>query len=256
MHLDAREAAMARKVAAGNWKMNGVQADLAEIDALAATVGGAACDVVICPPATLIAPMVARAGGKIMVGGQTCHGAAKGAHTGDISAPMLADAGASHVILGHSERRADHFETSEEVAGQAQAALAAGLTAIICVGETEAERDAGVTLNVVSTQLEGSIPEGADAARLIVAYEPVWAIGTGRTPTPEQIAEVHAHMRAELAQVFATKAHDIPLLYGGSVKPDNAAAIFALADVDGALVGGASLKAADFSAIVAALPAA
>lgn len=244
---------MARKLAAGNWKMNGLVADLAEIDALTEAAAEATCEVLICPPATLITAMVQRAGGAIKVGGQTCHGAASGAHTGDISATMLSDAGASHVILGHSERRADHGETDAEIAGQVDAALAARLVAIVCIGETEAERDAGVTLNVVSTQLAGSIPEGAAPAHLVVAYEPVWAIGTGRTPTLEQIAEVHDHIRADLTERFGATAHDIPLLYGGSVKPGNAAEIFAVSNVDGALVGGASLKAADFGGIVAAL---
>jgi len=254
--MNAREMRMARKLAAGNWKMNGATADLDEIDALVQTVAQVTCEVLICPPATLIAAMVTRAGGMIAVGGQTCHRAAAGAHTGDISAAMLVDAGASHVILGHSERRADHGETSDEVAGQVSAALAAGLVAIVCIGETEAERDADVTLNVVSTHLAGSIPEGADPARLVVAYEPIWAIGTGRTPTLDQIAEVHDHIRSDLAERFGTAARDIPVLYGGSVKPANAADIFAVSNVDGALVGGASLKAADFAGIVAALSAA
>ncbi len=247
---------MARKLAAGNWKMNGSVAALAEVDALVADLP-TGCEVLLCPPATLIAPMVARANGSgLQVGAQTCHSAASGAHTGDISAAMLAEAGASHVITGHSERRTDHGETDAEVAAQTQAVLEAGMIAIVCVGETEAERDAGVTLQVVTTQLAGAIPDGADPARIVVAYEPVWAIGTGRTPTLDQIAEVHAHMRAELsARMGENAAHDIPLLYGGSVKPGNAAEIFAVADVDGALVGGASLKAADFGPIAAALAA-
>ncbi|GAB5445828.1 triose-phosphate isomerase [Gymnodinialimonas sp.] len=248
---------MARKMAAGNWKMNGVEANLAEVDALADAVSAASCDVLLCPPATLIAPMAARAGlMDLYVGGQTCHAAASGAHTGDISASMLADAGATHVIVGHSERRADHGETSEDVAAQVSAAIDAGLIAIICVGETEAERDAEVTLNVVSGQLAGSIPTGALPDQIVIAYEPVWAIGTGRTPTLEQIAEVHDHIRSELAARRGGAAGDIPLLYGGSVKPGNAAEIFAVSNVDGALVGGASLKATDFGAIIAALSAA
>ncbi len=247
---------MARKIAAGNWKMNGTGDSLGQVDALIDVIGGVDCDVVLCPPATLIAAMVARARGALQVGGQTCHTAASGAHTGDISAAMLVDAGASHVILGHSERRADHGEDDATVAAQAEAALDAGLTIIVCVGETEAQRDADVTLNVVSTQLAGSIPESVDAARLVVAYEPVWAIGTGRTPTLQQIAQVHGHIRAELAARLGASADDVPLLYGGSVKPGNAGEIFAVADVNGALVGGASLKAADFAGIVAALSAA
>ncbi|MEJ6394737.1 triose-phosphate isomerase [Gymnodinialimonas sp. 2305UL16-5] len=248
---------MARKIAAGNWKMNGTEAALAEVEALAGMIGTPDCEVLLCPPATLIDRMVARAEGSVVaVGAQACHPATSGAHTGDIAADMLADAGATQVILGHSERRADHGETDADVAAQAAAALTAGLTAIICVGETEAERDAEVTLNLVASQLAGSIPEGADPARLVVAYEPVWAIGTGRTPTLDQIAEVHTHIRAELTQRLGAAAIDIPLLYGGSVKPGNAAEIFAVNDVDGALVGGASLKAADFAGIVTALSAA
>jgi len=187
---------------------------------------------------------------RVLLGGQDCHVAQSGAHTGDISAAMLDDAGARHVILGHSERRADHGESSGLVAAKAQAAHAAGLTAIICVGETEAERDAGTTLDVVLGQLRQSLPEAASAANTVIAYEPVWAIGTGRTPTLEQIAEVHDALRAAVPDA------ETSLLYGGSVKPGNAAEIFALANVDGALVGGASLKAADFGAIIAALDAA
>lgn len=248
---------MARKLAAGNWKMNGIAANLAEVDALADAVSAASCEVLLCPPATLIAQMIARAGlMDLYVGGQSCHTAASGAHTGDVSALMLADAGATHVIVGHSERRADHAETSEDVAAQVTAAIEAGLIAIICVGETEAERDAEVTLNVVATQLAGSIPTGATPDQIVVAYEPVWAIGTGRTPTLEQIAEVHDHIRSELTAKRGGAAHDIPLLYGGSVKPGNASEIFAVSNVDGALVGGASLKAADFGGIIAELSAA
>ena len=248
---------MARKLAAGNWKMNGTAAALAEVEALKPAVADATCEVLLCPPATLIARMAdAATGSALAVGGQTCHQAASGAHTGDVSAAMLTDAGASHVILGHSERRADHGERDEDVAAQCKAALAEGLVAIVCVGETEAERDAGVTLNVVSTQLADSVPDDTDLAKLVIAYEPVWAIGTGRTPTLDQIAEVHDHMRAELTARLGDGAHDIPLLYGGSVKPSNAAEIFAVSNVDGALVGGASLKASDFSGIVSALSAA
>ena len=190
-----------------------------------------------------------------MVGGQDCHPKPLGAHTGDISAAMLADAGASHVILGHSERRADHGEADALVRQKAEAAWAAGLVAVICVGETEAQRDAGTTLAVVGSQVAGSVPDGATAANTVIAYEPVWAIGTGRTPTLAEIAEVHGFLRAELTRRFGAEAAGMRLLYGGSVKPSNAVEIFAVPHVDGALVGGASLKAADFGAIVAALSA-
>jgi len=247
---------MRRKLAAGNWKMNGTGADLAEIDALLAAIGPTpGCDVAICPPATLVHRMAARAAGTALaVGGQDCHAATAGAHTGDIAAAMLAEAGASMVILGHSERRADHGESDAGVRAKTLAAWAAGLAAIVCVGETEAERDAGRTLEVVAAQLRGSVPDDATGATLVVAYEPVWAIGTGRTPTPDEIAEVHRFLRDRLTERFgAATAGAIRLLYGGSMKPGNAAEIGAIADVDGGLVGGASLKAADFAAIVAAL---
>ena len=245
-----------RRLAAGNWKMNGLAAALSEVSALAATVKTPACEVLLCPPATLIAPMVTAArGAAVLVGGQDCHPAASGAHTGDISASMLRDAGASHVILGHSERRTDHHETDALVRAKAEAALAAGLVAIVCIGETGAERDAGQTLTVIGGQLDGSVPAGATAANLVIAYEPVWAIGTGRTPTLAEIAEVHAFLRVRLQGLIGAEAAGVRLLYGGSVKPSNAAEIFAVPDVDGALVGGASLKAADFAAIVAALSA-
>ena len=246
-----------RKLAAGNWKMNGTAASLAEVQALIAAQPAPACEMLLCPPATLISAMatVAR-GSALMVGAQDCHAKPSGAHTGDLSAPMLADAGASHVILGHSERRADHGETDAEVRAKAEAAQAAGLVAIVCVGETEAQRDAGETLAVIGAQIDGSVPTTSTAAHLVIAYEPVWAIGTGRTPTLSQIAEVHAFLRARLADHIGAQAAQVRLLYGGSVKPSNAAEIFALPDVDGALVGGASLKAADFAPIVAALSAA
>lgn len=237
-----------RKLAAGNWKMNGTRASLVEIDALLA-VPASTCEVLLCLPATLIAAASARADGRIAIGAQDCHAHPKGAHTGDISALMLADAGASHVILGHSERRADHGETSAMVAAKAQAAHQAGLIAVICLGETLAQREAGQTLAVIGEQLAASLPPGANPANTVLAYEPIWAIGTGRTPTMDQIAEVHGFLRRELAP--AAKA--TRLLYGGSVKPDNAAAIFALPHVDGALVGGASLMAGDFSPIIQAL---
>ena len=246
-----------KKLAAGNWKMNGTMAALAEVEALIAAHPSPNCDMLLCPPATLIAATADRAkGSALAVGAQDCHTATSGAHTGDLSAAMVKDAGARSVILGHSERRADHGETSELVRQKAEAALAAGLMAIVCIGETEAERDAGQTLDVIGAQLDTSLPKGATAANLVVAYEPVWAIGTGRTPTLEQITEVHSFLRARLTGVIGAEAAGTRLLYGGSVKPSNAAEIFALADVDGALVGGASLKAADFGAIVAALSAA
>ncbi len=245
-----------KKLAAGNWKMNGSLAALNEVRALLAAHPAPACEMLLCPPATLIAAMAAQAAGSALrVGGQDCHAKASGAHTGDISAAMLAEAGASHVILGHSERRADHGETDAQVLAKAEAAMAAGLVAVVCIGETEAQRDAGTTLAVIGAQLDGSVPANATAATLVLAYEPVWAIGTGRTPTIAQIAEVHGFLRARLSAHIGTQAAGVRLLYGGSVKPSNAAEIFAVPHVDGALVGGASLKAADFGAIVAALSA-
>ena len=237
-----------RKLAAGNWKMNGLAASTAELDALIAGAPSPNCDVLICPPTTLIAAFASRASGSaVAIGGQDCHANASGAHTGDVSAEMLADAGASAVIVGHSERRADHGESDAQVRAKAEAAWRAGLTAIICVGETEAERDAGQALTVVANQLGGSVPAGATGANTVIAYEPVWAIGTGRVPSTQDIAEMHAAMRAH-----GSVTDDMRLLYGGSVKAANAAEIFAIADVDGGLVGGASLKAADFLGIVAA----
>ncbi|WP_372603416.1 triose-phosphate isomerase [Actibacterium sp.] len=245
---------MAKKLAAGNWKMNGTGADLAQVSALIAAHPAPKCDILICPPATLLSRMSdAAKGSAVKTGGQDCHADASGAHTGDISALMLADTGASHVILGHSERRADHGETDAQVRAKALAAQAAGLIAVICVGETEAQRDAGDTLSVIASQLAGSLPDSCTAVNTVIAYEPVWAIGTGRVPTTDQIAQVHDLMRDALTARFGDA--DMTLLYGGSVKPDNAAEIFAVANVDGALVGGASLKAADFSTIIAALDA-
>jgi triosephosphate isomerase len=235
-----------RKLVAGNWKMNGLAASAAMLDEIPAPIG---CDVLVCPPATLIARIAA---GRFPVGGQDCHPEPRGAHTGDISAEMLADAGAVAVIVGHSERRAGHGETDALVAAKAAAAWRAGLTAIVCVGETEAERDAGQTLARVGAQLAASIPDGAPAALLVVAYEPVWAIGSGRTPSLPEIAEAHDFIRKALKARFGADAAGIRLLYGGSVKPGNAAAIFAVSNVDGALVGGASLTASDFGPIIAA----
>jgi triosephosphate isomerase len=242
-----------KKLAAGNWKMNGSAAALSQVQALLAAHPAPSCEMLLCPPATLIAQMSAAArGSALKIGGQDCHPKPSGAHTGDLSAPLLKDAGASHVILGHSERRADHLETDALVRAKAEAALATGLITIICVGETEAQRDAGQTLNIIGAQLTASLPDTATAATVVIAYEPVWAIGTGRTPTLGQIAEVHAFLRARLTERFPDAAQ-MRLLYGGSVKPSNAAEIFAVPHVDGALVGGASLLAADFGAIVAAL---
>lgn len=246
-----------RRLAAGNWKMNGSMAALTEVQALLVAQPSPACEMLLCPPATLISAMAAAVrGSAVMVGGQDCHPRPSGAHTGDISAAMLAEAGATHVIVGHSERRTDHGETDAQVAAKALAAQAAGLVAIVCLGETEAQRDAGTTLAVIGAQLDASVPEGSTSANLVLAYEPVWAIGTGRTPTVAQIAEVHGFLRQRLAGRIGAEAAGVRLLYGGSVKPSNAAEIFAIADVDGALVGGASLKAADFGPIVAALSAA
>lgn len=239
-----------KKLAAGNWKMNGTRAALAEVDGLGSDI----VEVLICPPATLIAPLADR-GARVLVGAQDCDPRDCGAHTGDLAASQLVDAGASHVIVGHSERRADHGESDADVAAKAIAAHQAGLTAVICVGETEAQRDAGETLDVIAAQIEGSVPDCATAANTVLAYEPVWAIGTGRTPDAAQIAEVHAAIRQSLARRFAD-AEGMRLLYGGSVKAGNAAEIFAIANVDGALVGGGSLKAADFAPIIAALEAA
>ncbi|RBI83364.1 triose-phosphate isomerase [Rhodosalinus halophilus] len=249
---------MRQRLAAGNWKMNGSLAALDEIDALAAAHPDPGCEVLICPPATLIAPAAARARGTpVALGGQDCHAEPAGAHTGDISAGMLKEAGASHVILGHSERRAGHGETSELVRAKATAAQAAGLVAIVCVGEQLSEREAANTLDIIGGQMSASIPDGSTGHNLVLAYEPVWAIGTGRTPSPDQIGEVHDFMRARLERRFgAGVGRSVRLLYGGSVKGANAAEIFAVSNVDGALVGGASLTAAAFGPIVAALGAA
>jgi len=239
-----------RPLIAGNWKMHGTLAEaLALAGDVAAGVGGLKVDLLVCPPALhLVSVAQALRGEAVAVGGQDCHAAPKGAHTGDVSAPMLADAGASHVILGHSERRADHAETDAVVRAKVVAALAAGLIPVVCVGETEAERLAGQAEAVVGRQLAGSLPDGFEG---VVAYEPVWAIGTGRVPTEADIAAIHAAIRASLAARFAGGGA-MRILYGGSLKPGNAAAILALAHVDGGLVGGASLIAADFLAIARA----
>ncbi|MGQ7791443.1 triose-phosphate isomerase [Faunimonas sp. B44] len=243
-----------RKLIAGNWKMNGLTADIAEARAVAAglAAAGGKADVMICPPATLIARLAsALENGPVAIGGQDCHAEAAGAHTGDISAEMLADAGASAVIVGHSERRTDHNEDDATVRAKAEAAHRAGLLAIICVGETEEERLRGAAADVVTAQLSGSIPDG-DPGRIVIAYEPVWAIGTGRTPTGDDIAEMHHHIHRHLCDRFGSAGEEIRILYGGSMKPSNAAEILAIAHVGGGLVGGASLKAKDFLAIVGA----
>jgi triosephosphate isomerase len=240
-----------RPLAAGNWKMNGTKASLAEIAAIAAAAETEAsgADVLICPPATLIAAAVEAAGGKIAIGGQDCHARPSGAHTGDISAEQLKDAGASFVIVGHSERRADHGESDEIVRAKAEAALRAGTVAIVCVGETQLQREAGQTLAVVGGQLSGSLPHGGTAQNLVVAYEPVWAIGTGLTPTLQDVAEVHSFIRHELVDLMPGEGAGVRILYGGSVKPSNARELMAVPDVNGALVGGASLTAKDFLGI-------
>ena len=245
---------------AGNWKMNGLRADgvtLAKSVAASAPAVVAKAELLMCPPATLISLVsntlaeVLRQG-LVSIGGQNCHHEASGAHTGDVSAPMLADLGCKYVIVGHSERRTNHGEDDPQVWQKAVAAQQAGLVPIICVGETEAERDRGEALNVVRRQITGSLPDAAKAGNVVVAYEPVWAIGTGKTPSLADIAEVHDAMRALLNDKM-TDGDGVRLLYGGSVKPSNAAEILALANVNGALVGGASLKADDFLAIAAAV---
>ncbi|MDA8586750.1 triose-phosphate isomerase [Rhodobacteraceae bacterium] len=244
-----------RKLAAGNWKMNGLGDGLGEITALAAAFPSPNCDVLICPPATLLSRMSDAAGSAIATGAQDCHAKTSGAHTGDISAQMVRDAGGAYVIVGHSERRTDHDETDAIVRAKAEAALSTDLIAVVCVGETLTDREAGQTLDVVGTQVAGSVPDGATAANTVVAYEPVWAIGTGKVPTLEEIGEVHDDIRARLVARFGDDAKNIRLLYGGSVKASNANEIFAVSNVDGALVGGASLKASDFGGIITALEA-
>lgn len=242
---------------AGNWKMNGVSQSLDELTELAhlLTTGEAPrAVVVICPPATLVAAVAAQgASSGIMAGGQDCHANASGAHTGDISAYMLADAGAQFVIVGHSERRADHGETDDQVRSKAEAAIGAGLKPIICVGETEAQRDAGQAESVVAAQLAASIPDGAGQHEVIIAYEPIWAIGTGRTPSNDDIAQMHASIRARLVERFGQRGQEFRILYGGSLKPVNAREILAVENVNGGLVGGASLLAKDFYTIISAV---
>ena len=246
---------MARTLIAGNWKMNGLLEDVATAITVAEkiAVSKSETDCLICPPVTLLATMhLATKAGKLLLGGQSCHSEISGAHTGDISAQMLADAGASHVIVGHSERRTDHAETDERVAAQSMAALAAGLVPVICIGETLAQREAGETLSYIETQLARSVPDRCRDRPYVIAYEPVWAIGTGLTPSIEQINEVHDSIRTLLVSRFGKNGEDVQILYGGSMKPDNAAEILSVRNVNGGLIGGASLKAEDFLAIYAA----
>ena len=248
---------MPTKLAAGNWKMNGLAASLSEVDALMREVPAPEVAVMIAPPATLISSMVVQAGAHpIKIGAQDCHAETSGAHTGDISAGMLKDAGASYVILGHSERRSDHGEVDTDVRAKARAALDAGLTTIVCVGESLEEREAANTLDIIGGQLAGSLPDVATAENLVIAYEPIWAIGTGQVATLDQIGQVHDFIRTKLEKRYgAGVGRAISILYGGSVKAGNAPDIFGVSNVDGALVGGASLKAADFAPIVRALEA-
>jgi triosephosphate isomerase len=241
-----------RPLVAGNWKMNGLQSSTAELAKIIARARDLAirADLMVCPPATLLAGFAALAqDGHVIIGAQDCHAEPAGAFTGDISAEMLKDAGAEAVIVGHSERRSLHQETDAAVRAKVLAAWRAGLTAIVCVGETRVERESGATIAVVRTQLEGSLPDAASAATTVVAYEPVWAIGSGLTPTPADVAEVHGVIRERLGARYGVAGRGIRILYGGSVKPSNAAELLAVADVDGALVGGASLKAGDFLGI-------
>jgi len=251
----AKEGREIRPLVAGNWKMNGHSASIGEAvavrDALAGPLASLPADVMIAPPATLIAGFAATLGkGPLLLAGQDCHPKPCGAHTGDIAAEMLKDAGAAAVIVGHSERRADHGETSAEVKAKAEAAHRAGLIEIVCIGETQSERTASHTLTVVCQQLKDSMPPSSTAANTVIAYEPVWAIGTGLTPTSDDVRDVHAAIRGDLTTLFGAEGAKMRILYGGSVKPDNAAALMSVENVNGALVGGASLKASDFLAIV------
>ena len=244
-----------RKLVAGNWKMHGVSADLAEIKSISLAAETARADVALCVPATLI-ERSARAAPGFVIGGQDVHQSDKGAHTGCISAAMLLDAGARLTIVGHSERREAQGESDADVKAKAEAALAAGLAVILCVGESDSVREAGKAVETVSAQLEASLPAGiSDASRFSVAYEPIWAIGTGKVPSTSDIDEMHAALRRRLVAAFGDAGDQVRILYGGSVKASNAAEIFGVRDVDGALVGGASLKAADFLPIVEAASA-
>ena len=248
-----------RPLIAGNWKMNGLRASMAEFEAMLAgapAVAGKA-ELLVCPPATLIAAFAEKTAGSkgpVKLGAQDCHPKASGAHTGDLSAEMLADAGVSAVIVGHSERRADHGESDGLVRQKAEAAWRAGLTAIVCIGETQRQRDSGQTLEVCRGQLNGSLPDAARASNLVVAYEPVWAIGTGLTPTVRDVEQIHSFIRGILTVRFNDEGIGIRILYGGSVKPSNAVELMAVANVNGALIGGASLKASDFLAIAKGCP--
>ena len=252
---------MARKLIAGNWKMNELRRSAATLAGALAerarAAGPLGWDPLVCPPAPLLGPVgAALQGSAVALGGQDCHQARSGAHTGDVSAEMLADAGCRYVIVGHSERRADHGEDDAEVRAKAEAAAAAGLVPIVCVGETAAQRGAGEALRVIEAQVTGSLPRAMDGTDMVIAYEPVWAIGTGQTATAADVAQVHSHIRGLLERLLggAGAAQAVRILYGGSVKPGNAAELLAVADVDGALVGGASLKAEDFWAIGEASP--
>ncbi len=245
-----------RPLIAGNWKMNKLSADAALLAGGLADrrgrQGDPGCEILLCPPSVLLTGVAAAlVDSAIALGAQDCHPAESGAHTGDISAALLADAGCAYVIVGHSERRTDHGETDALVKAKAEAALRHGLVAIVCVGETLDQRDGGRALEVVSRQIEGSLPDGASAGNIVIAYEPVWAIGTGRTPTPDQIAEVHAHIRGALGGL--DDGAGVRILYGGSMKPDNAREILAIAHVNGGLIGGASLAVDDFWSICEAV---
>ncbi|MEP4380690.1 MAG: triose-phosphate isomerase [Alphaproteobacteria bacterium] len=247
-----------KKLIAGNWKMNMLASDGVQLARdISAGAGGVTCDLLVCPPATILQPVAAAlADTAVAAGGQDCHEAENGAYTGDVSALMVADAGASHVILGHSERRHGLDESDARVRAKTLAAHGAGLIAIVCIGETEAERDAGQTLEVLTAQLAGSLPDtGVTGTNTVVAYEPVWAIGTGRTPTLEEVAAAHDHIRATLEAALEGEAASIRLLYGGSMKPGNAATLLAVENVDGGLIGGASLNAESFLTIAAAAAA-
>ena len=246
-----------RPLIAGNWKMNGLKAAMAEFEAMVAGAPSVAAkaDLLVCPPATLVAAFAEKARGTaVAVGAQDCHPKPSGAHTGDISAEMLADAGAKAIIVGHSERRADHGESDQLVRQKTEAVWRAGLVAVVCIGESEEQRNAGQTLDILRGQLSLSLPDASTANNLVVAYEPIWAIGTGRTPTAADVEQIHKFIRDLLTERFKGEGSKMRILYGGSVKPSNAAELMAVANVDGALVGGASLKAADFLAIAQGCP--
>lgn len=251
-----------KKLIAGNWKMNLLHADGADLARdIVAGAEKAPCDLLLCPPATLVSWIAETVSGSgVSVGGQDCHEAANGAFTGDISAAMVRDAGANHVILGHSERRHGLGETDERVRAKVEAAHASGLVAIVCIGETEEQRDSGQTLDVLASQLDGSLPRdengfAVNGANTVIAYEPVWAIGTGRTPTSDEVLAAHTHIRAHLETGLQGEAAQVRILYGGSMKPENAAELLAIANVDGGLIGGASLSAVSFLAIAEAAEA-